>query len=54
MAQNEPAAREEKGRHFLFHIFRIDKEENPMPLPQANALLQFLRTVFTDNTNNEK
>lgn len=41
--KSETTARQ---RHFLFHVFRMDKEENPMPTNQAEALLQRLRKMF--------
>jgi hypothetical protein len=54
MAQNEPEMHETKRHHFLFHIFRMDKAENPMPQNQAERLLHYLKSVFMDNTKNEK
>ena len=54
MTQNEPELHETKRHHFLFHIFRMDKAENPMPQNQAERLLHYLKSVFMDNTKNEK
>ena len=45
MAQNEIRIQETQ-RHFLFHIFRMDKAENPMPQKQAENLLRYLKSVF--------
>ena len=39
---------ERKEHHFLFHIFRMDKEENPMPQNRAEPLLRYLKKVFAD------
>lgn len=54
MAQNKPAMSEDKRHHFLFHIFRMDKEENPMPSNRADLVLQLLKSIFADNTKNNK
>ena len=54
MAQDQPEMRETKRHHFLFHIFKIDKAENPMPQNQAETLLHYLKRVFMDNTTNDK
>ena len=54
MAQNEPEMHETKRHHFLFHIFRMDKAENPMPQNQAETLLHYLKSVFMDNEKAEK
>ena len=53
MDQNQSGIHEAK-RHFLFHIFRLDKAENPMPQNQAEILLHYLKSVFMDNTTNDK
>ena len=44
MAQNETG--KEKPQHFLFYIFKMDREENPMPDDRAAALLQRVRCMF--------
>lgn len=54
MAQNQTKMREAKRHHFLFHIFKMDKAENPMPQSQAETLLHYLKSVFMDNTTNDK
>ncbi len=54
MAQNQPEIHETGQHHFLFHIFRMDKAENPMPQNRAELLLQYLKNVFMDNTTKEK
>ena len=54
MAQNQSEMREAKRHHFLFHIFKMDKAENPMPQSQAETLLHYLKSVFTANAKNEK
>ena len=54
MAQNQPELHETKRHHFLFHIFRMDKTENPMPQSRAETLLHYLKSVFMDNTTNDK
>ena len=54
MAQNESEMHETKRHHFLFHIFRMDKAENPMPQNQATALLHYLKSVFMDNTTTDE
>ena len=54
MAQNTSEKRENKRHHFLFHLFEVDKAENPMPQKRAKTLLHYLKSVFTDNTTTEK
>ena len=34
-------------RNFLFNIFSMDKAENPMPKKRAEALLEYLKTIFS-------
>ena len=41
-------------RHFLFHIFRMDKEAHPMPNKQADSLFLQLKTVFSDAKKKER
>ena len=40
--------------HFLFHIFRLDREENPMPRNRAESLLQSLKQLFTTGPKKER
>ena len=54
MTPNKPEHEESRRHHFLFHIFRMDKEANPMPCDHAQVLLQYLRRMFTDTQNNKK
>ena len=42
------------AHHFLFHIFRLDKELHPMPGQQAERLLQYLKQVFSDPASKTK
>lgn len=48
MTQKEPNFPETKEKHFLFHIFRMDREEHPMPPGRAEMLRKFLKTVFAE------
>lgn len=52
MTYCEPNLPDQRQHHFLFHIFRMDKEENPMPTARAEILMKLLRSIFTDNANN--
>ena len=54
MAQNQPEMHETKRHHFLFHIFKKDKAEHPMPQNQAATLLHYLKSVFMDNTTTDE
>ena len=45
---------DQRQHHYLFHIFRMDKAENPMPESRAETLLKCLRTVFENKRNNRK
>ena len=54
MVQNQPKTHENKRHHFLFHIFKMDKAENPMPQNQAENLLHYIKSVFMDNTTTDK
>lgn len=54
MDQNKTNAQEQKKHHFLFHIFRLDKAENPMPHTRAEALLRHLKNVVTGATKKNK
>ena len=46
--QNDAVLQENRQRHFLFHIFRMDKAENPMPKPQVESLMQYLKNIWTE------
>ena len=52
--QNQTDPGEIKRHHFLFYIFKRDKEANPMPCDRAQPLLQRLKQVFSDNANEKK
>lgn len=39
---------ENTRHHFLYHIFRMDKAENPMPHSRALSLGQLLKQVFRE------
>lgn len=34
------------AKHFLYHIFRMDKAENPMPEEKKQSLLRWLQSIF--------
>ena len=40
----------QKQHHFLFHIFRLDKAQNPMPSDRIKSLLRYLKKVLSDST----
>ena len=40
--------KQENRHHFLYHIFRMDKAENPMPGNRALPLRQLLKQVFQE------
>lgn len=48
MTQREPALPAKKHRHFLFYIFRMDKETHPLPEHLAAKLLLQLKNTLTD------
>jgi len=54
MDQNKNQMTETKKHHFLFHIFRMDKAENPMPKNRAEALLQYLKSVVAGVSRKNK
>jgi hypothetical protein len=54
MAQNQPETNKTKRHHFLFHLFKMDKAENPMPKDQAESLLSYLKSVFSDKKTTDK
>ena len=45
---------ERDEHHFLFHIFRLDREENPMPRNKAEGLLRYLKQIFTTKPKEER
>lgn len=45
---------ERNEHHFLFHIFRLDREENPMPRARVASLLQYLNRFFTNEPKKER
>ena len=45
---------ERNEHHFLFHIFRMDREENPMPLLRAESLLLYLKDLFAAGPKKER
>ena len=45
---------DQRQHHYLFHIFRMDKDENPMPQNKVESLLQYLKNVLTDNTTKNR
>ena len=45
---------ERNEHHFLFHIFRLDREENPMPRNRAESLLQCLKQLFAAEPKKER
>ena len=34
------------AKHFLYHIFSMDKQENPMPEAKWQRLLGWLQSIF--------
>ena len=42
---------EQRPHHFLFHIFTMDKAENPMPLVRVEELLKRLKTALQKKEN---
>ena len=50
MTNHESQMPEQPHRHFLFHIFRLDKAENPMPENKAASLLCLIKSNFTNIT----
>ena len=51
MTHPESTKNNNSGHHFLFHIFRMDKEENPMPQLKAETLLNQIKLIFKTNSN---
>ena len=41
---------EQKKHHFLFYIFKIDKEQNPIPKPKAESLFEQIKNNFNNKT----
>ena len=54
MAQDEDKLEQEERYQFLYHIFRLDMEENPMPQMRVEKLLQYLKRIFSDLYPNKK
>ena len=54
MAQDDEEMEQEERYPFLYHIFRLDVEENPMPQVSVERLLQYLKRVFGDLYPNNK
>ena len=50
----EPEPAEKMPCHFLFHIFRMDKAETPMPKNKAAELFQLLKSNFVHITANKE
>ena len=47
MRDDDCGNRKNGQRNFLFNIFAMDKAENPMPKKRAEALLEYLKTIFS-------
>ena len=45
MTEDE-TVQDKRRQHFLFHVFKMDQEANPMPAGRADALLQRLKCMF--------
>ncbi len=45
---------EKKKHHFLFYIFKKDKEDNPMSANKAENLLKYVKHVFIAKITKEK
>ena len=45
---------EKKKHHFLFYIFKKDKEDNPMSANKADNLLKYVKHVFIEKITKEK
>lgn len=39
----EPENTKKKKHHFLYYIFKTDKEQNPMPKKQAENLFEIVK-----------
>ena len=44
----------EKKHHFLFYLFKMDKDENPMPKNRAEALLRYLKQAIAVGSRKNK
>lgn len=51
MDQNEP---DKKKHHFLYYIFKADKEANPMEESKAAGLRQILQQMFANFQKGEE
>ena len=47
MRDDDCGNRKNGQRNFLFNIFAMDKAESPMPKKRAEALLEYLKTIFS-------
>ncbi len=45
MNQSKP-----KKHHFLFYVFKADKEKKAMPSGTAKGVLEYLKHVFTEKS----
>lgn len=45
MEQNQNRTAKKK-HHFLFYLFKMDQDENPMPKNRADTLLQYLKQAI--------
>ena len=44
----EQQTTEQKKHHFLFYIFKTDKEQNPMPKTKAESLFEQIKNTFNN------
>jgi hypothetical protein len=51
MDHHENEQKQTERHHYLFHIFRMEKEENPASASRAEALLQYLKKIFFGSGN---
>ena len=49
----ESALSAPRQHHFLFHLFRMDKEEHPMPEHRAARLLLLMKQTFEKTNRSE-
>lgn len=54
MAQDDEKMEREERYPFLYHIFRLDVEEHPIPQARMERLLQCLKRIFSDLYPNKK
>ena len=53
MDRTESTLPAQRQHHFLFHIFRMDKAEHPMPEHRAVRLLSRLKQPVPQKSNTE-